>query len=280
MLLIYPAYITYFMRIPDLNPRRMTLDCDYVCRLLGKDLNASGISELLRRMRFEAKPQGDSVSVMIPSYRADILHPIDLVEDVAIAHGYMDFEPEAPPLYSLGEPDGFEQYLEDIRGAALGLGLCEVMTLMLTSQNNNFSRMSMKAQPAISAKNPVSKEQAIVRTWLLPSLMKVLSDNRSREYPQNIFEIGKCISPEGTQTTRLAAAIAGGDCGFSQIKAIFSGIAKSADMDMKDTQFDHPSFISGRCAGSQDSFFGEIHPEVLNAFGIEVPVAAFEARLG
>ena len=109
--------------------------------------------------------------------------------------------------------------------------------------------------------------------------MKVLSDNRNREYPQAIFEIGQCLDGSGKASTRIAAVVASNKSNFSQIKAVFSGLMGDLDIEMIDTPLKHMSFIKGRCAGSAKAFFGEIDPKVLVSFGLEVPVSAFEMRL-
>ncbi len=264
------------MQTPDFTPREMTLDLGYVNRLLGVDLTGSEIKKLLGKMRFGAEASGDSIKVSIPSYRADILHPIDLVEDVAIAYGYMNFKPEAPRLYQLGKADEVEVRCERFRDILVGLGYLEVMSLILTNPQDLYGRMNVEVQPSVEAVKPVSAEQSVARTWVLPSLMSVLEKNRNREYPQKLFEVGQAITADGRTSFKAAGVIAHSKTNYSEIKASVAGLAKNAKIQISDTPYAHDSFIKGRCSGDMNCFFGELSPQVLENFGLEVPAAAFE----
>ena len=89
---------------PDLSPKKMKLDTNYVNKILGLSLNDTEIKKLLERMGFSY----NNKQVLIPSYRADILHPIDIVEDIAIAHGYENFTPEIPKIATIAKEDPLE----------------------------------------------------------------------------------------------------------------------------------------------------------------------------
>ncbi|MFH0861659.1 MAG: hypothetical protein V1875_01395 [Candidatus Altiarchaeota archaeon] len=264
---------------PDLSPREVGLDVAYVNQLLGLSLGAGEIKGLLERMRFGVEGDGTSLKVKVPPYRSDIMHPIDLVEDVAIAYGYMNFKPQVPKLYSLGKADPLETYCEEVRDYLVGLQFREVMTLMLTNQRDLFERMNVPAECAVEALKPVSLDQGIARTWLLPSLMVVLEKNRNREYPQRIFEVADVLDADGKTVTKAAGVIAHGRTNYSEIKANVNGVLSSMKLNPEDSPYDHPSFIPGRCSKNGYGFFGEIFPEVIVNFGLEVPVTAFELKL-
>ncbi len=267
------------MRKPDLSPKEMGLDPDYVCRTLGVKLSKKEISSLLRRMGYGVKSSGKSLSVSVPPYRADILHPIDLVEDVAIAYGYMNFKPEVPRIYALGKGDPLEAYCEKVRDLLVGLSFYEVMSLILTNDKDLFTRMCVDKEPAVEAEKPVSTEQGVARTWLLPSLLVVLEKNRSREYPQRLFEVGEVLKPSGETVMKTAGVIAHSKTNYSEVKATVQGLLKNLSLECDDSPHDHSSFISGRCCKNKYGFYGELSPKVLANFGIEVPVTAFEFRL-
>jgi phenylalanyl-tRNA synthetase beta chain len=267
------------MKKPDLNPKTMDLSLDYVNSLLGVSLSGKEVQTLLERMRYKADPQKDKLKVHIPAYRCDILHPIDLVEDAAIAYGYMDFKPENPSIYCLGKHDPQEIFHEQARDMMIGLGFREAITLMLTSPKNNFQMMNLEVGEAVTAIKPVSADQGIIRTWLLPSLMGFLEQNRNREYPQMIFEVGDTLNPDGEKKTKAAAVIASGKTNYSQIKSIINGLLHELKMEAEDEPTEHPSFIPGRASKNKHGFYGEIHPQVLGNYGIEVPVTAFEINL-
>ncbi|MBD3388250.1 MAG: hypothetical protein GF416_04150 [Candidatus Altiarchaeales archaeon] len=264
---------------PDLSPRTMELDVNYVRQLLGVDLEPDRVKDLLERMRFGVGGKGDTLEVSIPAFRSDILHPIDLVEDVAIAYGYMKFDPEVPRLYTLGREDGMESYCETVREAMVGLGFREAMTLVLTSRRDLFERMHIPEEDVVETVKPVSQDQSVARSWLLPSLMGVLENNRNREYPQRIFEVGDVLSADGSNRKAVAGVIAHGKTNYSEVKAVVSGLLRCLGLGGGEEGFEHGSFIKGRCGRSKYGFYGEVRPEVLESYGLEVPVTAFEFRL-
>jgi len=268
------------MKRPDFTPRTVDLDVGYVNQLLGLNLAPSEVKAHLEKMRFAVEGGGETLKVKVPPYRADILHPIDLVEDVAISYGYMKFKPQVPKLYSLGKPDPLEVYCEEIRDLMVGLGFYEVMTLILTNRRDLYGRMNAPEEQAVEALKPVSQDQSIARTWLLPSLMVVLEKNRNREYPQRIFEVGEVLDGEGETHMMAAGVIAHGKTNFSGVKAAVSGLLLGLKLKGgMDEPYDHPSFIPGRCARNEFGFCGEVAPQVLSNFGLEVPATAFQLKL-
>ena len=267
------------MKTPDLAPEEMQLDLEYVNRILGTELKSKDVKELLERMRYGVNLKADKIHVMIPAYRADILHPIDLVEDIAIAYGYDRFKPELPKLYTLGSQEEIEEFSSSLRELMLGSGFQEIMSLILTNKESLFSRMNLPEEDAVETKHPVSLEHSVARTWLLPALMSILQRNKNREYPQKLFEIGLCIDSKGRDSRKLAGVIAHSTTNFSEMKATLTGIMESVGPEYKISKTKHESFIPGRVASLDFGFFGEIHPLVIDNFGLEVPVTAFELNL-
>lgn len=254
----------------------MELNLEYVNRLLGMKFSERDVKKLLEKMRYGVNLNKDKIEVSIPAYRTDILHSIDLVEDIAIAYGYKNFKPEMPNIFTVGERDEFEKFLSNIREIMIGFGFQEVLTLIMTNRENLFKRMNIKIERVVEAENPVSLEHSVARNWLLPSLMAVLEKNKNREYPQKIFEIGDCINAKGEDFKKLAGIVAHAKTNFSEMKAIFTGILDNFGLEYEIKRKDHSSFIGGRCASIEFGFFGEISPVVIENFGLEVPVTAFE----
>lgn len=265
------------MKTPDFTPKIVELDLGYVNRLLGVQLSAQEAKKLLEKMRHGVEiKENNKLKVLVPAYRTDILHPIDLVEDIAIAYGYQNFRPELPRLSTVGRKDPLEKYTDTIRELMIGYGFTEVMTLIMTSRNMIFTRMRLPESEVVEAEKPVSGEHAVCRNWLIPSLMSVLERNKNREYPQKIFEAGDVIYADGRQSRKLAGVVAHSKANYSDTKATVVGLLSNLGLKLDMKPFEHPSFIEGRCAQTEYGFFGEIHPEVLENFGLEVPVCAFE----
>jgi phenylalanyl-tRNA synthetase beta chain len=260
---------------PVLEPRVMALELSYVNRLLGLSLSADDVKQLLERMRYGVST-GGGITVSIPAYRTDVLHPIDLVEDIAIAYGYEKFIPEDFKGYTVGERDQSESFSSRLRDLMIGLGFQEVMTLVLTSKKNLFADMNLPEEDVVETKNPVSSEHSVARNWLLPSLFTVLEKNKTQEYPQNIFEIGDCLNVSGRTGKKIAAVVAHSRSNFSEVKALVDGLFNTLGLKYAPKDFSHGSFIKGRCVSTGFGFYGEVSPAVLENFRMEVPVSAFE----
>ncbi|MEM3574241.1 MAG: phenylalanine--tRNA ligase subunit beta [Candidatus Bathyarchaeia archaeon] len=273
---------------PDLSPLEMSLDVEMASKLLGLELSAESISESLRRMRYEAIPKGDEVVVLAPPYRVDILHPIDLIEDIAIGIGYGKLEPEPPSVPTKGRELPLSIISRKIRDLMIGFGFQEVVSYMMTSKAILFDRMCLREGEVVEVGNPLTAEYSVLRNWLLPSLLNFLSHNRHVAYPQRVFECGDVVSvdmakPTRTRATRkLAAVICDFRASYEDAQAVVYSLLRNMGLGQPEArEVRHPSFIRGRVAeifvaGDSLGILGEIHPEVLNNFGLEYPASAFE----
>ena len=274
---------------PKLETSMMNLDPAYVNKLLGLNLTPYEMIEYLQSMGYEAmEVSKGNLQVVIPCYRTDIMHAMDLVEDIAIAYGYDKFEPEIPEISTIGEESQLETFSKTLRNSLVGYGLQEVVTFMLTNKENLFKKMRMEGKDFIETANPKTEEYSIVRNWLLPSLMEVLWRNRHREYPQNIFEVGDVIelaplSDTGAKTMRrLGIVVCHSKANFSEMKSLVESIL--SNLGVKDYKLEEsklPCFIHGRAAKivikNRDlGRFGEIHPEVISNWELEMPAAVCE----
>jgi phenylalanyl-tRNA synthetase beta chain len=276
------------IQTPKLDTKAMSLEPNYVNKLLGLKLTNSEMIKYLQRMGFDAVEVGKNLQVIIPCYRTDIMHAIDLVEDIAIAYGYDRFVPEIPNISTIGEENPLEAFSTKLRTLLVGYGLQEVITFMLTNKENLYKKMLMEEKDVIETANPKTEEYSIVRNWLLPSLMEVLWRNRHREYPQNIFEVGDVIelnpsSDTGSKTMRrLGIVLCHSKANFSEMKSVVENILKNLEIkNYKMEESTLPCFIPGRAAKivineKNLGRFGEINPEVISNWELEMPAAACE----
>jgi phenylalanyl-tRNA synthetase beta chain len=287
--LIRVKYHDRTIETPNLETKMMNLDPGYVNRLLGLDLSVHEMARLLEKMGFEATEMGEKkLLVIIPCYRTDIMHGMDLTEDIAIAYGYEKFEPEIPNISTIGEENPLETFSTKLRSLMVGYGLQEVVTFMLTNKDNSYKKMGMEPKDLIETANPKTEEYSIIRSWLLPSLMEVLWRNRHREYPQNIFEVGDVIqldphSDTGSKTVRgLSIVLCHSKASFSEMKSLVESVLNNLGIKgYKIEESSLPCFILGRAAkvifgGKDIGRFGEIHPEVISNWELEMPAAASE----
>lgn len=277
---------------PDLTPQKMKLRPSYANRLLGLQLPEEKIVECLKKCRLEArKAEEGTIQVEIPAYRIDILHEIDLVEEVAMGYGYYRLEATKPKTVTTGSFHKATTLSNVVRQTMIGLGFTEVINFMLTNEEVQFTMMHRKPKETVKIANPTSSQYNIARTTLLPSLMNNLMDNRHRSFPQRIFEVsdvievhmkGECRSQ---RKLHAAAASSHPTASFTEIKS--TGEALLTELHLSKWKMEpttHSSFINGRVAtirfrDENIGFLGEIHPEVLNNFELENPVCSFEINL-
>jgi len=270
---------------PDLSPSVRIISRAECNGLLGLSLEAQEMCELLQRMRFGATPEGaGSIRVEVPCYRGDIMHDWDIFEDVAIAYGYENIPNQPPATFTVGRPHPVQVIATLTRDVFCGLGYLEVMPFTLTDEATLYTRMRRAEHSGVlRVLHPISTENTVVRTDLVPLLLEFLAGNRHRELPQRLFTVGDVV--DSCVTYQRAAGVS------THIAADFSEAYALADAVLHELAVAHsvkesadPAFIDGRrgdivAGGRIVGVFGEIHPAVLNAFVLEHPVAAFELDL-
>ncbi len=276
---------------PDLSYTYMDLDINYANKISGLNLSIKEYKNLLERMRYDVKEKSDSeLSVGIPPYRTDIMHQYDIIEDAIIAYGYDNVETEELTSFTEAGITQKEKMTNKLRDLMIGFGLQELLTFALTSKNKIYKKMNIEEQPTVEMENALNTEYSCLRTWLLPGLMETLSINTNKPYPQKLFEIDDCSIIDAKEDTgskdqrKLAIAIADTKANYTIIKSILDSIKELLGLNLTLNEANHGTFINGRCAsislGNKEiGVIGEVHPQVLENFGIEVPVAALELNL-
>jgi phenylalanyl-tRNA synthetase beta chain len=270
---------------PELSGRELKLDVEYVNKILGLELKESDVKKYLGRMGHDYKNK----KALVPNYRADILHPIDLVEDIAIAHGYENFKGTLSEFSTVAQEKPISIFKNQLRSILIGLGLIEVKNYHLTNKDNQSKLMNYNID-LVELENSVTQEYTVLRAWVTPNLMETLRYNKHYEYPQNIFEIGTVFKLDDSydtgvkETDRLAIGLCGSDANFTKIKQILDVIAEALELKYDLTETEHGSFIKGRVArvllsNSKIAYVGELHPQVLMNWGIEMPVAVLELNV-
>ena len=270
------------VQTPTLAPTQRIVNVAECKKLLGIELTASSMATLLEKMRFGAVPEGaDRVKVQVPCYRADIMHDWDLFEDVAIAYGYDRIIDSPPATFTVGKPHPVQVCAALAREAFCGLGYLEVMPFTLTNEDILYKNMQRPERKGVlHVMHPISIENTVVRTDLLPLLLEFLTLNRHRELPQRLFTVGDVV--DSCHTYQQAAGVSTHpDADFSEAYAAADAVLHELSIPYTVQESEDPAFIGGRRAdiiadGNRIGVFGEIHPAVLNAFELEHSVAAFE----
>jgi len=276
---------------PKLETCLMNLEVKYVNTVLGLRLTAKRIAELLGKAGFGVERLGKTkMTVQVPCYRIDVMHPIDLVEDVAIAYGYNNIKPLWRKLPTRGGARPEQNLFNVARELMVGLGFQEVLTFTLTNPENLFKKMNCRKERIVEIANPKVQTLTCLRNRLLPSLMKFLSNNLHVEYPQKIFELGTVtLLGERNETKtkdeeKLAAVIVHANASFSEIKSALDAFFMNFGLEWQIKEVKHQSFIDGRVGAAivnrrNVGIVGEIHPKVLEAWKLENPAAAFELNM-
>ncbi|MFW5965644.1 MAG: phenylalanine--tRNA ligase subunit beta [Halodesulfurarchaeum sp.] len=286
---------------PDLSTKTKTVTHRRVEDTLGLSLESEQLIELFERSGLEATGNWNGAEpdyeVTIPPYRVDVLHPVDLIDDVGRAYGFNNLLPRYPDVSTVGARTETSRHEEAVRDLLIGLGFEDLLNFNLTSEPALFDRMNLcpKADAYGAAQPPrlvesYSEEFTVLRTWLLPSLLEVLENNTHRSYPQHLAEIGFHAAVEETTLTNVAEgrAVAGvlaePEASYEAARGRLQAIARNFGVALETPATEHPSFIDGRVAtveidGESVGVIGEFHPEVLIEHDLEVPASGFEFDL-
>jgi phenylalanyl-tRNA synthetase beta chain len=269
---------------PNFSREKLKISLETTNNLLGLDLKEKDLKICLEKM-------GHNYSkgiVEIASWRVDVLHEIDLIEDVAIAYGYENFKPEIPEIVSIGKEDFTEIVKRKIANILTGLSLLEVSNYHLIPKNDLLGKMGINEK---SDKNIVEvegkTEYNVLRRNLSSYLMKNFSENSDSEYPQRIFEVGRIFElreDEIKEVEKLSFGVAPGN--YTDVRQILDYLSKMLDLkfEVKEVSGFSGHYIDGRVAGifldgKQIGEVGEVHPKILRNWKIKMPVSLVEIDL-
>ena len=277
---------------PDLTPQEMNVHVDTANKLIGgTSLTAEDIKELLLKARFDAEILNDNeVKAIIPAYRVDILHEVDIVENIAVQYHINSVEAKLPDINTVAYENNWFKSEATIREVMISLGFQEVMSLMLTNEEAHYEKMNQEEKPHVQVARPITIDRTMIRTSLINSLMEFLEDNKHEDLPQKIFEIGDVLYLDDSKenktvsSKKLAALVCHSTANFTEIKSIVTSVLSNLGYTMEISDSENKTFIEGRAAdvtgeaknGTVKGFFGEVSPEVITNFTLEYPVIAFE----
>ena len=287
---------------PDFETDEKRVAHDRIETMLGISLPPEDVVDLLERSGFDGTTTevGDdelAYDVTVPPYRVDVLHPLDIIDDIGRAYGFNDLEPRYPDVSTVGGRHERSRLEDAVRETLVGLGFEDLLNFHLISATENFDRLRLDPTagvvgrgPPATITEPYSEDYMMVRTWALPSLLMVLENNTHRSYPQDLAEIGLAARVDEAESTgvaewrTVAGVLARHDVSYEDAKARLSALCRAFDADLETPPTDHPSFIDGRAAavvidGEAVGVIGEVHPEVVVGHDLELPVAGFEFRL-
>jgi phenylalanyl-tRNA synthetase beta chain len=270
-------------------------------RILGIALDADATSHLLTRLTFGVAGT-DPLTVTVPTRRPDVRAPVDLVEEIARLHGF-DQIPDSIPQGPGGGLSYRERKLRQIRDIMVGAGFHQLIGFSFIGAAD-LDRLGLgdghPVREAINLVNPLNDTEGVMRTTLLPGLLKSAAIAIARKNDTaKLYEIGKVFLPGAgklpEQPDRLAFLLAG-ETGSDWLAAAHSfdlydgtGVWEllSEKLGLVNAELRSASvspFHPGRCAeivvdGAVIGTIGEIHPSVAEAFGLSGRVVAAEVDL-
>ena len=266
---------------PNLNAEINKISLDKINKILGLDLKEKNIEELISKMGHEYK-KGKIIS---PAWRTDILHEIDLIEDIAIAYGYENIEPKIPSISTIGEESIKSKVIKKISDILIGLNLTEISSYHLIKQED---LRKIKEKELIELMDSKTDYNFLRPNLLIPAL-KMLSENKDVEYPQRIFEIGTVFKRDKKnkfetgirERINLLIAISPGN--FTEIKQILDNLLKNLEINFTIKESVHKELVEGRTAdiilNKKIGKLGEVHPKTLKLWNINMPISILEISL-
>ncbi|MCX5724783.1 MAG: phenylalanine--tRNA ligase subunit beta [Nitrospirae bacterium] len=273
--------------------KSQTLSVSTIEQALGQALGAKEVAKALTAYGYEVKTSGKHVTVTLPPYRQDLMHAMDVVEDVAISRGYADFLPVMPSDFTVGGLSRIEEVSDRVRALMVGMGFQEIISNILGSPHDLRDAMRLEGTDwgqLVEVDNVMSQNFSALRQWVLPSLLRVEAASNRAFYPHRMFEAGEVAKfdltqPLGSRTVMvLGGMIAHADAHFSEIHSCLDTLFYYVNQAYSLEPIQHPSFLAGRVGaivleGKQIGVIGELHPEVLERWQISVPAVAFEIDL-
>jgi phenylalanyl-tRNA synthetase beta chain len=287
--------------------REIELDPGRVNRLLGSAFEPVEIAALLARVGVESRNAGGGLACTVPSWRHDLERPEDLVEEVGRIDGYEKLPALLPVarLTPVLRAPGLA-LAEALREALRACGFQEVMTLPFVPERDaDGLRLAAddERRRAVRVRNPLVEEEPLLRTTLVPSLLRAAQLNFARQCDEvRVFEISRVFRARGAgelpdERWVAAALVARRELGglwrgaadvpvFFEVKGAAEralselGVASAVRSGPQEPYL-HPGAACGLRAGERDvGAAGELHPDVAACFGIDRPCAVCELDLG
>jgi len=270
---------------PDGNPIEHVLATKLLDGLLGRELSEPELIKSINRMggRFISR-DGNEIRVEMPRWRFDILHPVDLVEDIAIGHGFEDLGEDIPRSPMTARPRSDANLLRRVRESMQGLGMMQIQSLTLSNDDDQFNLVRWSNVGEITRiTNPITIDHTLLRQYLLPGLLRLLSSNRHHDLPQSVFELGTVVR-DHKNSSRLAFLVAERTGGFASVRGRIQAFLRdlgASEYDIETLPDNEGPWLPGRAAkimvnGNQIGCFGEIDPHVATHFDLKVPINGAE----
>ena len=291
---VYPYETAYGQELISPYPlqNEVTLECGLLEQYLGGSYTRNEIGEHLQRygLMTERLPDGRTLKVSSYPYRQDYMHAVDAVEDCAISIGLNAFEPIMPERFTVGHLLPTTLCEDRVRETMIGFGFEEVILNILSNKQDFGDKTLGMYGELLEISNPMNENYSALRNSLIPSLLKVESNSSKSLYPHRVFEVGETAERDekanhGWRTvTKVAAALSHAEANFSELGSYLAHLQYLMGWNCRIQAKELPIFIPGRSGeiianDKPVGIIGELHPAVLEQWGIKMPGAIFELDL-
>jgi phenylalanyl-tRNA synthetase beta chain len=294
---------------PNFKPKKIFVKMDSIKKLSGLEFTEKQVIGLLEKAHYNAKKKKGFFACEYPAYRQDVLHEVDAIEDIIISASYNKIKPLPVELPCIGSESRQARIIDAAREVCIGLGLQEVLGFAITSIEKQEKKMLLFKKEFVQIANPVSSNFEVFRQSILPELLGFFGKNKNCEYPQKIFEIGKCfeidekLETKTREPIKLCIAISGKEAEFTAIKSMLDYACNNLNLEYELKESSLPFletgkqgqvFIGGKKGLSEadfprlskanemsisKGFVGEVNKKVLQNFGLEMPTACLEIEI-
>ena len=287
------------------HPRVISVRIDRIACILGIEIPLDEVIRIFHNLEFTVQcPEPGILYVTVPTYRVDIEREIDLIEEVARLNGYEKIPVTMPKIRAFSDRPSSHQVLErKLRELLVAHGLSEVITYSFVNPSVFNKILLDENDPRrypVEVLNPLSEDQAVMRTTLLPGLLDVTARNLSfRLLNVQVFELRRIYLPVAGSELPVEPVYAAGvltgsrdpeswnrttePFDFYDVKGILENIFESLGISgvlfeaRELAAYYHPGKACNVYSGQVHiGSFGEIHPTVQENYGIEKPLYYFE----
>lgn len=224
----------------------------------------------------------------MPRWRFDLLHPVDLVEEIAIGHGYEDLGEDRPRAQLTAKPRPDHNIRRRLMESMQGMGFMQIQSLTLSNETDQFTNMRWKPSHEVTMiTNPITVDHTMLRQFLLPGLIRLLASNKHHDLPQGVYELGTVVR-DHTNCDRLAFLMAERGGGFAAVRGRIQALCNDLGVNnwrAEPLEANDGPWLAGRAAKLliDDTWvgcFGEIDPAIAMQYELRVPLNGAEFDLG
>ncbi len=274
-----------------------------VNNMLGTQLGSREIADRLVNLGFEIRRSDrERMMMSVPSYRVDVQHEVDLIEEIARSYGYDKMRATLPYLPARPEVvNGLDQAASRLSTLLVNQGFTEVITFSFIGRGQ-LSALRLPEHNLIELLNPIAQNQSVMRTSLVPGIMETVQFNMNRGISDiKIFEIGKVYfktddESSPNEQTQLIVAMTGPrqahwrggheSCDLYDIKGIAELLMQSLSLPpvemsaLNKISYLHPKRAAKAMCGDVEVYrFGEFHPDMKDKFELQRRLYLLEMNL-